>query len=131
MIETICHADSCVVENIEELILDKKLISSLVDRSMNEMQFRILSKRDLLNGYLLNRIKEYNYAINLKIKLNSNTDLNTVKPYLRDYPITKVFAQDSLGTDYKESSDFSISFARNISIKSLNLFSTVIDEILS
>ena len=131
LVETICHADPYVVENVEFLILDKNLIASLVDRTMNDLKFKILSKKGLLNGYILNRIKEYNYAINLKLKLMSKSDLNTVKPYLLEYPVTKVFSQDFLGADYKSSSDFSISFAHNISIKSLNLFSAVVDEILS
>lgn len=131
LVETICQADSQVVENIEELILDKKLISNLVDISINEIKYGILSKKNLLDSYIFNRIKEYNYAIDLKVKLMSKSDLNAGKTYLTNCPVTKVFTQDFLGTDYKGSSEFSTLFTKNISIKSLNLFSKLIDEILS
>ena len=61
----------------------------------------------------------------------SNTDSNSVKPYLTVYPVTRVFTDDFLGVEFKNKSEFSIEFSHNISMRSLTLFSEKIDEIFS
>jgi len=129
LIEIICHADPEVVENLEQLILDKELISKLVVNTISDDEYKILSKKELLKGYLLNRIKEYHYSVGLKLKLMSSSDSNKIKPNLIAYPITKVFTEDVFGADHKNSYEFQTKFSYNICMKCLNLFSEEVEEI--
>jgi hypothetical protein len=131
LVKTICHADPQVVENIKELILDEELISRLIDRTQLSQNYNIISKKDLLQSYISYRVKEYNYAIGLKIKLLNKSDSKNGRPYFTDYPVTKIFSQDYLGRDKNVNSDFSVKFAHNISMRSINLFSEEIDELFS
>lgn len=131
LVETICSADPMVVENIKDLIIDKKLISILINDDMLKDKFKILSKKDLLSKYILNRSKEYHYAINIKTKLISKYGYDKVQPYLTGFPVTNVFVKDFLGDEYKDDSEFVIKFSHNISMRSLSLFSQEIDEILN
>ena len=131
LVETICSADPQVVENIKELILDKNLLSNLIDRNLYDEKYRILSKKELLSRYLSSRIKEYHYSIELKLKLMSKYDSDEDRTYLIDYPVTKVFKKDFLGVTSKTKSEFSTAFSHNISMRSINFFSEEVDELFA
>lgn len=129
LVETICHADSQVVENIEELILDKNLISALISKNIYNGSYKVRSKKEILNNYLLNRLKEYHYALELKLNLMSKTSSNSDKPYFTVYPVTKLFADDFLGSGVNCGVEFSIEFSRNVCMKTLKMFSDEINEL--
>ena len=129
LVETICHADSQVVENVEELILDKNMISALISKTIYDGAYKVRSKKEILNSYLLNRLKEYHYALELKLKLMSKANSNSTQPYFTVYPVTKLFADDFLGEEVNCGTEFSIEFSRNVCMKSVNMFSDEINEL--
>ncbi len=129
LVETICHADSQVVEHIEELILDKNLITTLISNTVYNGAYKVRSKKEILNSYMLNRLKEYHYALELKLKIISKANSNSDKPYFTVYPVSKLFADDFFDREEKSDIQFSIEFSRNVCMKSYKMFSDEINEL--
>lgn len=121
LVELICHADPAVFENIEKLILDNQLISNLCNDGFEE-NYRVLSKNELLKGFILFKIKQYHYAVELNIKLLSNNTNEFDK-------VTEIFVKDVLGGLGSSTYDFSTQFTYNISRKTQQLFYDEIERI--
>lgn len=131
LVEIICHADPEVLENIENLILNTKLLLEIREKMIASNKKFSFSKRDILESYLINRIHAYHYAINLKMKFFSNSSSKNEVLNLKNYPITKLFCDDSFNNDLGNISEFSTKFSYNIAIKSIQLFSGEVEEIFA
>jgi hypothetical protein len=121
LVELICHADPAVYENIEKLILDNQLISNLCSDGFEE-NYRVLSKNELLKGFILFKIKQYNYAVELNLKLLSTNQNEFDK-------VTEIFVKDLFGERDNSNYDFSTQFTYNISRKTQQLFYDEIERI--
>lgn len=129
LIEIICHADPEVLENIENLILNEELLLEIREKMLASNKKYSFSKRELLENYLINRIHAYHYAVSMKMKFYSNSRSKHEFLNLKNYPITKLFCDDSFSNDLWNISEFSTKFSYNIAIKSIQLFSDEVEEI--
>ena len=131
LVYVICHADPEVLENIDNLIFNSEVILEVREKMIATKKNYPFSKRDLLEGYIINRIHAYHYAVSLKIKLISNASSSKESINLKDFPITKLFCKDSFSNKIINISEFSTKFSYNIARKSLQLFSNEVEEILT
>ncbi len=131
LLEIICQADVEVIENIEELILDKKFVSNLFEKFVFEGKGGKISKKELLNSYLMNRVKEYYYAVSLTLKLMQKSNGTKEKSSLKSCPITQIFCNDFGNRKINLNNQFSTQFTYNIALSGIKIFSENIDKIFN
>ena len=131
LLEIICQADVEVNENIEELILDRNFISNLFEKSVFEGNAGRVSKTELLNNYLMSRIKEYYYAVSLTLKLMQKSNGKTEKSSLKSCPITEIFCKDFDNGRISINNQFPTQFTYNIALRGIKIFSVSIDDMFN
>ena len=129
LVDIICQADIEVIENINELILDNYFISSLTEKFVFEGKAGKVSKNELLSYYLMNRVKEYYYAVSLTLTLMQKSNSANEKSSLKSCPITQIFCKDFISSRMIANNLFQTQFTYNIAFAGIKIFSENIDKI--